>query len=42
MEIVTMSNGLQALVVNLTFKLENQAHKYYVFLPHPNSVDLED
>ncbi|MBL1408813.1 hypothetical protein [Sphingobacterium faecale] len=40
--VVTTSNGLQALVVNLIFKLESQMYKYYVFLPHPNSADLEN
>ncbi|WP_341831504.1 hypothetical protein AACH28_22000 [Sphingobacterium thalpophilum] len=34
--------NLRALVVNLSFKLDDQLHKYVVFLPHPESTDLEN
>lgn len=33
---------LQALIVNLSFKLDNQFYKYVVFLPHPKSTNLEN
>ncbi|MGJ1321537.1 hypothetical protein ACR780_02515 [Sphingobacterium faecium] len=39
--IINTPTHLQALVVNLSFKLDNQLHKYVVFLPHPDSTDLE-
>lgn len=40
--IINTPLNLQALVVNLSFKLDDQLHKYVVFLPHPESTDLEN
>lgn len=40
--VINTPTHLQSLVVNLSFKLDSHLHKYVVFLPHPDSTDLEN